>query len=94
MLDYLEVGRLLEERPELLEPREFTLACGHRVPNEIGVPVWNFYDMVPSSVRDVVRRSVVRSDTSGALPDGITYWVFAGSVDCSRVCCEACGVRS
>jgi hypothetical protein len=68
-------------------PAEVTLACGHRIPNTGGVKVWNYYDMVWTTTQIVSRPDI---DTSGRLPNGVTYWITS-SADCSRATCEKCG---
>ena len=72
---------------EYSNPTELVLACGHSIPNEAGTPYFNYYDGVFGKIARPATKPDV--DTSGQLPNGITYW-FA-DVDNSRAVCEPCG---
>jgi hypothetical protein len=91
MLEYREMAAMLAADPSLLSPASLRLACGHDVPNKVGTPVYNYYDAVWTEQRQGTDEiGVVAVDTSGKLPNGITYWCF-GPVDNSRVVCRSCG---
>jgi hypothetical protein len=67
-------------------PANLRLADGHDVPHEIGVAIYNFYDMQQGVITRLATRS--EPDTSGLLPDGLAWWVgtTAGTLDGSRMC--------
>lgn len=69
----------------LYDPEVVYLACGHSIPNVGGIVVWDFYDMEEYTTTIVSRPDV---DTSGRLPNGVTYWF--GNIDGSRACCMTC----
>lgn len=76
-----------ELRERFANPATLVLACGHSIPNQAGVRFWNYYDQVWGTItRPAVDPDV---DTSGRLPNGITYWF--SNVDNSRATCENCG---
>lgn len=70
---------------DLWDPEVVHLACGHSVPNVGGIVLWDYYDMVEFTTTIVSRPDV---DTSGLLPNGVTYWF--SRVDGSRSCCLGC----
>jgi hypothetical protein len=72
---------------QFANPTHLTLACGHVVPNVVGTVTYNYYDGEWDSVRNANARPDV--DTSGALPNGVTYWF--SNVDNSRSICAECG---
>ena len=73
-----------------VDPAEFHLICGHTLPNVVGERAFNYYDLRWCSVQPGPHRPDV--DTSGQLPNGVTYW-FALPVDCSRAVCVPCAKR-
>jgi len=72
----------------LRDPAEIHLACGHTIPNTGGVEVFNYYDLKVTVSRRVTMPEV---DTSGLLPNGVTYWF--SDVDGSRATCLDCARR-
>jgi hypothetical protein len=72
-----------------VDPAEFHLVCGHTIPNVKGTVAFNYYDMRWTEVRQGPHRPDV--DTSGQLPDGVTYWF--SDVDGSRACCVPCAKK-
>lgn len=85
----------MRDRMELLNdqslwnPEVVHMACGHSVPNVGNVEVFNYYDMKRMLTRVADRPDV---DTSGQLPNGVTYW-FDSVIDGSRAICLACAKR-
>lgn len=76
------------EDPKIANPETFTLACGCKVPNVPGTQAWNYYDGCVVELTKVSALNI-QADTSGKLPNGVTYWIF-GNVDNSRVVCLDC----
>jgi hypothetical protein len=72
-----------------VDPAEFHLICGHTLANKVGERAFNYYDMRWCEVRPGPHRPDV--DTSGQLPNGVTYWFC--DVDGSRACCVPCAKR-
>ena len=79
-----DIMELLADK-SLWDPEVVYLACGHSVPNPGGIVVWDYYDLKETTTTVVSEPAV---DTSGLLPNGVTYW-FA-DVDGSRACCLGC----
>lgn len=86
MLTRTELTALMVTMPEIIKPVTVTLACGHSVLNEAGTEIFNYYDLRVEVMTKACTDPDI--DTSGDLPNGITYWIT--SVDCSRSCCIPC----
>jgi hypothetical protein len=79
--------------PEHIEfysnPASLHLACGHSILNEVGQRFYNYYDQVWGVLERPADKPDV--DTSGRLPNGVTYWF--SDVDNSRSTCVECGTK-
>ncbi len=74
-------------------PADLTLADGTTVPHQLGVAVFNYYDMTPCVITRLADHP--EPDTSGQLPDGLAWWVGtdSGTLDGSRLCSLATARR-
>lgn len=80
----------LQQDPAFNDPAEVFMVCGHSVPNTGDIVVFNYYDARKVVTRKVTGRDM-QIDTSGQLPNGVTYWF--SYVDGSRTCCMGCAKR-
>lgn len=67
---------------EPLTPNTLRLADGTDVPHEIGVSVFNYYDMKAGRIERRAERA--EPDTSGKLPNGLAWWVDVRHDDGTR----------